>query len=455
MMGRKLFKPGVLVILIVIFSGICFAQKKDDLNRPLSLEESISIALENNHKLRAASERITGAREKSRGVRTLFLPKLKTEFSYTRLNEPPSLDLKAGVFTPQVLSIEMGDDNVYNAQVVVHQPLFAGGKISALNKQARNNLEATKYNYEETKQSLILQVKEAYFTILITQKYKEVRRDAVAKMSAHLETVRGRYNAGIVPRTHLLKTKVHLANAEAALITAQNKVELAKSSFNVILARDLNAPVEVVNVFEVIEQNYYDLNQLIKKAKGNRPEVHEMKNNIEMAKAGVSIAQSNYWPQVGLFGKYKYHKGAKPIIEWREDWMVGVNISMNIWNWGKTKAQVGQAEAALIEVEHLKAQLKDGIALEVKAALLNLEEAKERIKVSEKAVIHSEESLKKAQIEYKYGRADIVEVLAAHLALTESRTSRLEAMYNYILSQARLERATGLPIESLSKSRKR
>jgi TolC family type I secretion outer membrane protein len=444
MRGRRLFKSGVLVILIIIFSGICFAQEKDDLNRPLSLKKSIDIALENNYGLKAASEKITGAKEKSWEAKTLFLPKLKAESSYTHLNEPPSLETST-------LSIQTGDDNMYNAKASVQQSLFTGGKILSLNKQARNNLEATKYNYKEAKQNLILQVKEAYFGILVAQKYREVCQDAVEQMRAHLETVRGLYNAGTVPNTDLLRTEVQLANAEQALIKAENGVELAKSSFNTILGRDLNLSVEVVNVFGIIEQDY-NLGQLLKEAKSNRPEIYKMKYNIQMAKAGIGVAQSNYWPQVGLFGNYKYHKGDEPIIEWEDDWMVGANVSVDIWNWGETKAQVGQARAALRELEHLESQLKDRIALEVKGALLNLEEAKKRIKVSEKAVIQAKESLSSAEIGYKNGRVDNVEVLAAQLALTQAKTNHLEAKYNYILSQARLEKAIGLPTEALVKA---
>jgi outer membrane protein TolC len=164
------------------------------------------------------------------------------------------------------------------------------------------------------------------------------------------------------------------------------------------------------------------------------------------------MAQSNYWPQVGLFGNYKYHKGDEPIIEWEREWMVGVNASMDIWNWGETKAQVSQAKATLRGLEYLEAQLKAGIALEVKRYLLNLEEAKKRVKVSAKAVIQAEESLNSAQIGYKNGRVDNVEVLAAQLALTQARTNYLEAIYNYILSRAVLEKAIGLPDLKAGKS---
>ncbi|MCK4904846.1 TolC family protein [bacterium] len=427
-------------------------QKQDkDMPKFLTLEKSIDIALENNHGLKAASEKITGAKEKSWETKTLFLPKLKVESSYTHLNESPSLDLEAGVFTPDALSIEVGDDDMYNAQAVVQQPLFTGGKILSLNKQARNNLEATKYNYEEVRQNLILQVKEAYFGILVAQKYKKVCQDAVEQMKAHLETVRGLYNAGTVPNIDLLRTEVQLANVEQALIKAENGVELAKSLFNTILGRNLNSSIEVVDILRVIEQDY-SLEQLLKEAQEHRPEIYKMRHNIEMAKAGIGIAQSNYWPQVGLFGNYKYHKGDEPIIKWKEDWMVGVNASVNIWNWGETKAQVGQAKAALRELGHLETQLRDGIALEVKRALLNLEEAKKRIKVSEKAVIQAKESLNSTRIGYRNGRVDNVEVLATQLALTESQTNHLEAIYNCILSQARLEKAIGLPADLSSKA---
>ena len=431
-----------VVLLLLLLPIYSYAQESKPKTEALTLEESIQIALKNNHGLRAASEKVTGAEEKRREARTLFLPKFKAESSYTRLGEAPSLDLEAGVLTPQALSIEMGDDNMYSAQAIVQQPLFTGGKISSLNKQARNNLEAAKYNYEGAKQNLILRVKEAYFGILAAGKFKKVCQDAVARMKAHLETVKGLYNAGTVANIDLLRTEVQLANAEQALIKAENGVELAKSSFNTILGRDLNLSVELVNIFEVIEQDY-NLDQLLKEAKNSRPEIYKIKHNIQMAEAGVGIAKSNYWPQVGLFGNYKYHKGDEPIIEWREDWMVGANVSVDIWNWGETKAQVGQARSALRELEHLQAQLRDGIALEVKGALLGLEEAKKRIKISAKAVVHAEESLNSAEIGYRNGRVDNVEALDSQLALTHARTNNLQAKYNYILSQARLEKAIG------------
>ena len=431
-----------VVLLFLLLPMYSYAQESKEKSEVLTLEEGIELALENNHSLRATSEKITGAEEKRWEARTLFLPKFKAESSWTRLSKVPSLDLEAGVLTPQTLSIGMGDDNMYSAQAVVQQPLFTGGKISSLNKQARNNLEAMKYNYEGAKQNLILQVKEAYFGILAAGKFKKVCQDAAAQMRAHLETVKGLYNAGTVANIDLLRTEVQLANAEQALIKAKNGVELAKSSFNTILGRDLNLPVEVVNVFEVIEQDY-NLDQLLKEAQGNRPELHKMKYNIQMAEAGIGVAKSSYWPQVGLFGNYEYHKGDEPVIEWEEDWMAGVIVSVNIWNWGETEAQVGQAKAVLRELQHLEAQLKDGIALQVKRALLSLEEAKKRIKISAKAVVHAEESLNSAEIGYRNGRVDNVEALDSQLALTHARTNNLQAKYNYILSQARLEKAVG------------
>lgn len=435
-------KGGALVLLLLLSINSFAESNVEAESRVFTLEESIDIALKNNHALKAASEKITGAKEKSWEAKTLFLPKFKAESSYIHSNEPPSLDLNAGVLTSQALSIKIGDDNMYNTQAVVQQPLFTGGKILSLNKQAKNNLEATKYNYEEAKQNLILQVKEAYFGILVAEKFKKVCQDAVEQIRVHLETVRGLYNAGTVPNIDLLRTEVQLANAEQVLIKAENGVELAKSSFNTILGRDLNLPVEIINVFEVIEQDY-KLEELLKDAQEHRPEIYKIKHNIEMAKAGIGVAQSNYWPQVGLFGNYKYHKGDEPVIEWREDWMAGANVSLDIWNWGETKAQVGQARATLRELEHLETQLKDGIALEVKGALLSLEEAKKRIKVSEKAVIQAKESLNSAQIGYRNGRVDNVEMLAVQLALTQAKTNHLQALYNCILSQARLEKAMG------------
>ena len=76
--------------------------------------------LKNNHSLKAVLERINEAEGRSRELKTLSLPKLQTGFSYIHLSERPSLDLEAGVLTPQALSIEIADDNMYNFQLHIN-----------------------------------------------------------------------------------------------------------------------------------------------------------------------------------------------------------------------------------------------------------------------------------------------------------------------------------------------
>ena len=83
------------------------------------------------------------------------------------------------------------------------------------------------------------------------------------------------------------------------------------------------------------------------------------------------------------------------------------------------------------------------MALEVKRAFYGVEEARQRVKVSEEAVEVAEEELRLAEERYRLGGGTMLEQIDSSVSLSEARTSRIEALYDYLLSLAQLKRAVG------------
>jgi len=418
----------LVIFLGFVFILTCSAWAETS---PLTLDQAIQIAIDNNYSLQAASKRQTLAKEQVSEAKSTFYPNLRIESGVTKLDEVPSFG-----------RMIMGDDVIYDIKGIVTQPLWTGGKVSSAYKLALANDESAKYEYERVKNELILSVQGAYFGILKALKFAQIARDAVKQIEAHLQIVKNFYEVGIVAKVDVLKAEVQLANALQNLIKAENGVSLAKAGFNQLLARKLDAEVEVVDILEWIPCKV-NLDDCLKKAVNNRPERKQMKANIEMLKQRVNIAKSDNYPSVVLFGNYEEEKGKRPEIKWDESWMAGIMVNWTLWDCDARKSRINQATSELEAVAAQEMLLRDGIMLEVKQAVLSLNEAEKNIDVSQGAIGQAEENLRITREMYKEGTATTTDVLDSQTLLTQAKTNYYQALYDYHLALAKLQKAMG------------
>jgi len=270
---------------------------------PLSLQDSIEIAISNNRTLHSASLDVTVAKAKLAEAKTMYLPSLKAFSSYTRLDKPPSM-----------MGRTLGDDDIYDIKTTLQQPVFTGGKITFAIKMAQGSLNAAEHNYQKIKNELILQVKERYFGLLAAEKFYKVAYEAVKQVGAHLLNVKNFYDLGMANKVDLLRVEVELATVKQKLIKAENGLCLARAAFNSTLGRDLDTPVELIDIEKVKFQDI-DLVECEKGAIANRPELMSLKENLKMANSAISLAKSDYYPNIALFANYDYKKGQQLPIE--------------------------------------------------------------------------------------------------------------------------------------------
>ncbi len=220
---------------------------------PLTLEDSIAIALKNSRVLNIAKEGAKGARAKKLEAMTGFLPKFKTSYSYTRLNEEPGFYFpgSTGAISMPASYMVAGTINNHNWIIEASQPVFAGGGILA-NYQANKTGEDIAL-IEETAKSLdvVLDVKVAYFNILRAQRLVGTARQSVEMLSAHRDVAHHFFLVGLIPKNDLLQSEVQLANGKQTLVKAQNAVTLAKSSLNTLLKQNLHSSLEVVDILTI------------------------------------------------------------------------------------------------------------------------------------------------------------------------------------------------------------
>ena len=153
-------------------------------NQPLTLEESISIALKNSRVMNIAREGAKSAEARKREAMTGFLPKFSTSYTFTRLHEAPEFYFPGIPPTIPPTNMVMGTKDNYNWVIEARQPLFAGGGILA-NYQA-SKIAGDAALMEETAkiQDVVLDVKIAYFNILRAQRLRDTARQSVEMLGA-------------------------------------------------------------------------------------------------------------------------------------------------------------------------------------------------------------------------------------------------------------------------------
>ena len=405
-----------------------------------TLESSIEHALTHSTQVLSAAEGVLAAEANKKVRFAEFLPKLSASYAYTRLDEEktPFLDV---VTAPQ---------DTFQFKATVDQSIFSGFskkteyEISALGLDVERLLE------RETRLDLILEVKRAYFELLQQEKLEEVARQAVRQLTAQVDVSRNFYEVGMVPKNDFLQSEVELANANQDLVVAQNNVQLAKSRFNTLLRRPVDAPVTVEDVltYTPFTLAYEDC---VETAMKRRPEIRIADLEIETADREVKLSGTGYYPAIDLQGNY-YKRGDDTSLDggegifFKEEWDVVAIASWTFWEWGKTHYGVKEKKSRLAQATLERVEIEDNIRQGVKAAYLVVKAAENAILTVEKAVQQAKENFRINEERYKEQVATSTDVLDAQTLLTQTQTNYFNALSVFNVSKAGLNRAMGVAV---------
>jgi outer membrane protein TolC len=430
----------------------------------LSLEQAIDLGLKENPSIRIAEQQIVAAKGQVVSARGGLLPQLTLSGSYMRVGNLgnfalgseyylPVLDTASGqpTGTPYVVpqyefSITSDrEGTLESAQVGLSWPVFTGGRTWNAYRIATLSREAAEQSLRQARLSLILSIKEAFYGILLADAAVKVTEEAVTLTEAHVKRVEALYENGMVSKFDRLRADVQLANLQPALIKARNARELARKALLTVLNRDPATPLETPGELRATPEEV-SLEPMILEALKTRPELRELELHRGMAARALSIAKAGYLPSIALVADYGKSRGQNfppQDKEWQTSWDVGVAGSIPLFDGLTTLGKIREARANQEQLRLGEEQFRSAVRLEVTSGVLNLQAAGQTIQSQEKNVEEAEEALRIAQVRYENGQATNLDVLDAQVALTQARTNRLQALHDYLVAQARLEKAVG------------
>jgi len=427
---------GALYILSVVFSpALGLAQDK----KVYTLDEAVKEALANNWQLKAKEEKIDQATYVKNQARAEFLPKLSTSYGYTRYGSLRTTEIQGNTY-------EVGSLNNYEWRGTVTQPIFMGFALISSYRLAQLGINQSNLEVDLEKLNLALKVKEAYFNILTADMAVETTQKAFEALESHADVARNFYKVGMIPINDLLQSEVEAGNAKHNLTKAENDARLARANFNAVLSRPVSAEVDVVDI-KVVEPQIGDFQEYLEKALKNRPEIKLIENGLLQTDQKIIYTESKNYPEVAF--RWDYIKdGDTPSVSGGDglegsNWEASVGLTWTFWEWGKTYYAVKQQESVKNELLKTKRELEENIELQIKNAVLNIKTAEANIPITRKSVEQGEENLRVSQERYKAQVTTSTEVLDAQRYLTNARVFHFNALFQYHLAKASLQRAMG------------
>lgn len=441
----QMIRVAPLLIVVLLLGHDLYGQDR----LRLSEAECVQLGIENSDGLHASRMQHEYHKNKANEARTYLLPQLTGKASYVHLSEVPPFEVSLPPYPglPSTFTLSESIIDTYGLTLNVSQPIFTGFKLINNLKMSSRNATAAGYDFEGDSSRTVFEIRRSYWTLYNALEFRSLVDENLKQVEAHLADAKNFMQQGLLTNNEVLKVETQLSQVRLLQIEADKAVRLAMVTLNSACGLPLGTTVEVASLPTGGNGNVPDLDSLLSRGVSARPELKAFRYRVSSAEAGVSIARSGWYPSIALTGNYYYSKPNSRIMptknEWEDTWDVGVIMSLDIWNWGRTVHQTRQAKAQLRSVRDALSQLEDAVQIEITASYLDVAKSEESIKVAREGVAQAEENYRITKEKFELGLASNTDLLDAEVALLQAKTSLTKSSAEYQIALADLERAVG------------
>lgn len=420
--------------------------------RSIVLAEALTLAAQNNLGLRVAAYETQVALSQLAQAEAFRRGLLTGNAQYTRVNERPSTTITVPNPPGPPLSVTLGAPaaNLWSLGVTYQLPLYTGGRGDAVITLAKANLRGAEATLERIKAQLVLDVRQTYYTVLLAQAGIGVSQRAVTSADENLRVARARVQAGASPRFDEVQAEVSLASARLGLVRARGSAALAVQALDALLALPLDTALQPRETLVVVALRG-ELPALIRRAVEGRPELVEHAARVDAAQAAVEVARAGTRPLIVLNAGPTYGNASGTSLTGAStaslSWSIVLSGTITLSDGNLTAERIREAQLRLEQLKAGEAQIRQGIELDVRRAVINYGSAVEEVGVADKGVEQGQEQLRIAGVRFQAGVSTNLEVVTAQAALSQAELSRVQAIYNVNVARAQLERAVGGAVE--------
>ncbi len=433
-----------LAVFLLLSSAPGRAQAQDNsaASPVVSFEEAVRTALSNAREVRLAAHEVRIRTEGRTVAAARRLPRVDASTDYTSLSEPPSAFILGN-------EIQTAERNVWRARVTAEQTIFDFGRTRSRVDQADARIDNAARLEGLARERQALEVISAFLSAKRAEELRQVAEESLATAKDHRRVAGDQYEFGVVAKNDVLAADVQVANAESALIVAENRADLSRSRLALRMGYPGDRSIAPApGPFPVPPESVPPLSESLRAALEKRNELRAQDAVVREGEAAVSAARTEFTPT--FFGQGGYSYETNELNPHKSVFSILIGGKMNLFSGFADDASLRQALATVDRRKDALGKLRDEVALDVKAAHLFVAEAEKRKAVAVVAVARAEENLRIQNDRYKEGLAISTEVLDAQTLLTRAKVDLQNASYDLFEARYGLLAARGELLEFLA-----
>lgn len=455
----------IIFQLILLMSLASYAQEINE--ERYSLEECVSIALQNNLDLKSANLRANSAKINHQQARADLLPRVNGNFNLG-VNDGRSIDPFTNDFIEQELTFS-------NMGLNLNMTVFNGFRLLNAAKQNGLNRQASELEIEASKQDLILNVTLAYLQVLNSKAILELNKQRYETTKGQLKIQEDFFKNESGNPADYADILGQIANDETNILNAESALNNAKLNLIQLLNLPTGVSVDPEEIILDSEKYSFSADQVYEEALNNLATFKANELRIEAAKKGVSVAKSQFTPEVSVFAGVNtnyssvaetFNATGTSIVETGDfvtvngedllvltestsfesqnisysdqldnnlNTVIGVSVSVPLINGFNAKNNVAlekiNVEESMIQLERTNLEIKNAIS----QLHFDMEAAFNRINSLEKQVLAYQESYRINEIRFSNGVSNFLNYITSKNNLDNAKLNLTNAQFDYWL----------------------
>lgn len=474
---NKLTKTALTVIIAFVLGSPAIALEdiKVEQGSILSLNDCITVALNNNPNIKNAQYNYGISKANVNIARSEFFPTIGVGTGY---NVNDTSTRRNSLNT-----------NTYSVEAQLNQLLWNFGRTNAHIKMQKFYLIADQYYFDNTVRETIFNVKQKYYEVLAARATVAINEAYVDINERNYLRTKAYYDEGIKSKIDLVNAEVTLSDSRITLIQSQkayknslvnlnNAMYLANApSYSIESTEEFNiqdnvAPVDLTKITKPAEVKVnhipanvedaklissveklevltdykltefpYSFEECIKMAYKNRADLKAYSSTLDAVKENLLYVKRNYYPELSATAGYGFRDTNRT-----NSLNVGVNLSSSV-NIMNQKSRVDAAKFQVDIAQNSLNQLNQDIFFEVQNAYINMIELEKQIPLLAVKVRQTLENYELAEGRYYVGLGDYIQLQDAKVNYNNAQCSYIETIYKYNVAKANLESVMALPQE--------
>ncbi|NTW52173.1 MAG: TolC family protein [Chlorobiaceae bacterium] len=417
----------------------------------ITLGQAVQIGMKHNRDLELARLDKLMAGQKVRESWAEVLPHLSSSMTYTRTLKPTVMFLPNSFFNIPgggTQAIEVSSDNSSVLSFNLSQNIFklsaiAGIKAAALVRQISDE------SYRHTNAEVVTSIRRAYYDALIATEKRKLLEQSISRWDESRKDTNSLFRQGVAADIDTLKAWLSVENLKPDLVRAQSGEAIASTKLKMVMGIDQDTQVALSDSLVFREAEIpANIAAAYREALEKRPDVSSLSLQLDAEKYKVTAARSEGMPSLSAFGTLgaqTQFSDQKPVDQtrWPVSSSIGLQLSVPIFSGFGTSARIEQAKITRLQTRTRYEELKSQVRADVEVRLSNLIEARKRIDLQSKTISVAERSYRITRLRLREGIGSRLELTDAELQLNTAKTNYLQAVYDYLVASAELEKSLG------------